>query len=154
MAWASFQANDVVTVQPAAAPVTQMVLVNRATGSQFDRPVGGTGNSDSSATPGESGSGPRTSQPAVPRRPVLRPLAGRRGCRRQELRDHRNAILQGLGRVLNLLRRTPAPGHRDRRIRVKLGVDRSVALRPVGRRRVRVCRGAAPGVSGAGIGAW
>ncbi|MFF0294793.1 DUF6777 domain-containing protein [Kitasatospora sp. NPDC004622] len=63
MAWASFQANDVVTVQPAAAPVTQMVLVNQARGSQFDWPVGGTGNSDSSATPGESGSGPYTSQP-------------------------------------------------------------------------------------------
>ncbi|WP_157031828.1 DUF6777 domain-containing protein [Kitasatospora cheerisanensis] len=54
--WTSFQANGVVTVKPAAAPVTQIVLVDQATGSQFDRPVGGTGGSDSSAKPSASGS--------------------------------------------------------------------------------------------------
>ncbi|MGW4379212.1 DUF6777 domain-containing protein [Kitasatospora sp. NPDC004531] len=55
-AWTSFQVNSVVTVKPAAAPVTQIVLVDQATGSQFDRPVGGTGNTDSSAKPSASGS--------------------------------------------------------------------------------------------------
>ncbi|MFD8595683.1 DUF6777 domain-containing protein [Kitasatospora sp. NPDC059646] len=55
-AWTSFQPNGVVTVTPAAAPVTQIVLVDQATGSQFDRPVGGTGGSDGSPKPSASGS--------------------------------------------------------------------------------------------------
>ncbi|WP_285736897.1 DUF6777 domain-containing protein [Kitasatospora phosalacinea] len=56
-AWPSFHPDGVVTVQPAPAPVTEIVLVDQATGRQFDRPVGGTGGTDGSASPSASGSG-------------------------------------------------------------------------------------------------
>jgi hypothetical protein len=56
-AWSSFHPDGVVTVQPAAAPVNPIVLVDQATGRQFDRPVGGTGGNDGSASPSASGSG-------------------------------------------------------------------------------------------------
>ncbi|MFJ4675626.1 DUF6777 domain-containing protein [Kitasatospora sp. NPDC088783] len=56
-AWSSFHPDGVVTVRPAAAPVNRIVLVDQATGRQFDRPVGGTGGTDGSASPGASGSG-------------------------------------------------------------------------------------------------
>ncbi|BAJ26264.1 hypothetical protein KSE_04175 [Kitasatospora setae KM-6054] len=56
-AWSSFHPDGVVTVQLAAAPVTQIVLVDQTTGGQFGRPVGGTGGSDGSASPSASGSG-------------------------------------------------------------------------------------------------
>ncbi|RKE17168.1 hypothetical protein BX266_0421 [Streptomyces sp. TLI_171] len=54
-AWSSFNPDGVVTVQPAPAPVTEIVLVDQ-TGHQFGRPVGG-GGSDGSASPSASGSG-------------------------------------------------------------------------------------------------
>ncbi|MFC8721524.1 DUF6777 domain-containing protein [Kitasatospora sp. NPDC057198] len=57
-AWSSFRPDGVVTVQPAPAPVTQIVLVDQATGRQFERPVGGTGGTDGSASPSASGSNP------------------------------------------------------------------------------------------------
>ncbi|QKW23677.1 hypothetical protein HUT16_35350 [Kitasatospora sp. NA04385] len=56
-AWSSFNPNGVVTVQPAPAPVNQIVLVDQTTGRQFERPVGGTGGNDGSASPSASGSG-------------------------------------------------------------------------------------------------
>ncbi|WP_051778287.1 DUF6777 domain-containing protein [Kitasatospora phosalacinea] len=61
-AWSSFHPDGVVTVQPAPAPVNRIVLVDQATGRQFDRPAGGTGGTDGSASPGASGSGPSGSQ--------------------------------------------------------------------------------------------
>ncbi|MGW4809477.1 DUF6777 domain-containing protein [Kitasatospora sp. NPDC004272] len=57
-AWSAFRPDGVVTVQPAAAPVNRIVLVDQATGGQFERPVGGTGGTDGSASPSASGSGP------------------------------------------------------------------------------------------------
>ncbi|MFJ5228339.1 DUF6777 domain-containing protein [Kitasatospora sp. NPDC088391] len=55
-AWSSFHADGVVTVQPAPAPVTQIVLVDQSTGHQFGRPVGGSGGTDGSGTPSAAGS--------------------------------------------------------------------------------------------------
>ncbi|MFJ1753464.1 DUF6777 domain-containing protein [Kitasatospora sp. NPDC088134] len=55
-AWSSFHADGVVTVQPAPAPVTQIVLVDQSTGHQFGRPVGGSGGTDGSASPSAAGS--------------------------------------------------------------------------------------------------
>ncbi|WP_051732638.1 DUF6777 domain-containing protein [Kitasatospora phosalacinea] len=61
-AWSSFRPDGVVTVQPAPAPVNQIVLVDQTSGRQFDRPVGGTGGNDGSASPSASGSGPSGSR--------------------------------------------------------------------------------------------
>ncbi|WP_344589132.1 DUF6777 domain-containing protein, partial [Kitasatospora paracochleata] len=56
-AWSSFSPDHVVTVTPAPKKVDSMVLIDPKTGKPFTRPVGGTGQNDTSASPSAPASG-------------------------------------------------------------------------------------------------